>query len=1035
MRIKIQLKTYLFLVILLTAFCSFSQNKGAVWATIEDISILKKTNNNKNENSRFQNSLIQKISTLYKITSIVPAFPNSENSELKKVYEFQCDCNQAYLSQFLEKFGNGISKPQEAPNFELLEEPNDYNLSFVKDYALDLINAKDAWGISKGDSNIVIGISDANFKASNQELAGKIQYIDPLLNNPDVTHGTEVAITAAGKTNNNYGKSSIGYNSGLKLYGMGYNQILQASQDGVKVINMSWASGCSFNSYCQQVIDEIYKNGTILVASAGNGNTCGTPDRLVYPSAYNHVISVTSIGINDNHEYKNGSGVTMTHQHNSTVDISAPGYAIPVIGPNGGANYVYGTSFAAPLVTGTIALMLEVNPCLTAEQIEKILKESSTNIDDKNPTYIGIIGAGRLNAGEALRRVKMLKNLNLNISETNYSCQTETRKVTLAANGGTAPYSYSINNTACNSVLDSIKDGTYVITLKDSIGCKTDTTITIGNINKISSNFDYIGTVLINSPTFDFSDKNGDGIIKVKGNIVIGNGTNYEILSKRIEFGYNKGEFLGITVEKNASLSILKNSSLKGLSTCPTEWNGINIEPGNNEENAGQLKLDYVNIYNSKIAINTEPIDSINDTIKCGTFTISNSVFTNNKIGINLFSNKNTTDSSYIQKTIFLNDDSTNINPIHISVTNANTFALLKNRFFGNLKIPQENKGIAINSKNSNVYLAENLNKDLFSITPNGNEFYNLSIGIKTSHSDEKTHSIQILSSYFSNVNEAIILDKYSNGMINHNEIDVPIGKVATKSFGVSVNSNSSIVVTDNLFTTTNLSPYYQYGVIMKNSDTNKMDVYRNDFTGNFTVANLFEGNNLKTFVDCNTYSGKNENHWFVQDGKLGDQSGMDVNGQFLIYKNEFNKCIDDNPEIALDLNSTGFIYQSKEVYMPTKTAPEIVKHIILKNAEDNQCRNFYDPTPPIKTIDEELKEAGASIYPNPTSEISHVNWHETDIDEISIYNMTGKLEKTAIVSGTNGSFEINNLVNGVYLIKLSFKGLVFKTEKLVVER
>ncbi len=1032
----IKLKIYILFTFITAAFCTFSQENGAVWATVEDISVLKKTNN-LSDDSRYSNPILQKISTIYQITNIIPAFPDTKNPELKKVYEFRCNCNQAYLAQTLEKIGYGISKPQEAPKFELLDDPNDYNLSFIKDYALDLIDAKGAWEISKGDSSIVIGISDANFKKTNIELVGKIQYIDPLLNNPDVTHGTEVAITAAGKTDNNYGKSSIGYNSGLKLYGMGYNQILKASQDGVRVINMSWASGCSFNSYCQQVIDEIYNNGTILVASAGNGNTCGTPDRLVYPSAYNHVISVTSIGINDNHEYKNGNGVTMTHQHNSTVDISAPGYAVPVIGPNGGANYVYGTSFAAPLVTGTIALMLEVNPCLTAEQIEQILKESSTNIDDKNPNYVGIIGAGRLNAGEALRRVKMLKSLSLTFTEKDYSCQTETRKIILIADGGTAPYTYSINNTSCNSVLDSIVDGTYTLSIRDSLGCKTDTLITIGELTKSSTTFDYTGNVLINSPSFDFSDNNGDGIIKIKGNITIAEGTNFEISGKRLEFAYNKGEFLGITIEKNASLSILKNTSIKGLSTCPTEWDGIKINPGTNGINAGKLKLDYVNIYNAKKAINTDELDTIikNNTTNYGTFLISNSVFTNNRIGINLVSNNSKTDSSYIQKTIFLNDDSTDINPIHINISNTDNVAFLKNRFFGNIKIQNENKGTGISSKNSNLFFSENLNKDLLSITANGNEFYNLTHGIQTNHSDQKKHTINILGSYFSNVNEAIQLDEYTSGMINHNEIDVPIGKATSKNFGISLNSNSSLVITDNLFTTSNLSPCNQYAVIMNNSDTNKMDVYRNDFTGNFTVANLFEGNNLKTFVDCNTYSGKNGNHWLVQAGKLGDQSGIDINGQFLIYKNEFNKCIDDNPEIALDLNSIGFVYQSKEVYMPTKTTPEVVKHVILKNAEDNQCRNFYDPTLPIKTIDEELKEAGATIYPNPTNEISHVTWHETDIDEISIYNLTGKLEKTALVSGESGSFEINNLVNGVYLVKLAFKGLVFKTEKLVVER
>ena len=48
---------------------------------------------------------------------------------------------------------------------------------------------------------------------------------------------------------------------------------------------------------------------------------------------------------------------------------------------------------------------------------------------------------------------------------------------------------------------------------------------------------------------------------------------------------------------------------------------------------------------------------------------------------------------------------------------------------------------------------------------------------------------------------------------------------------------------------------------------------------------------------------------------------------------------------------------------------------------------------------------------------------------------MSGKLEKTALVYCENGVFELTNLTNGVYLVKLVYKGIVFETEKLVVER
>jgi len=155
------------------------------------------------------------------------------------------------------------------------------------------------------------------------------------------------------------------------------------------------------------VIDEVYANGTILVAAAGNGGTCGGSSNLVYPAAHNHVIAVSSIGPLDNHERTIGDPAT-THQHNSSVDICAPGYDVALTVASG--NYITGngSSFAAPYVSGTIGLMLSLKPCLTFEEVVEILTQSAVNIDAQNPSYIGMLGAGRLNANAALALTKKI---------------------------------------------------------------------------------------------------------------------------------------------------------------------------------------------------------------------------------------------------------------------------------------------------------------------------------------------------------------------------------------------------------------------------------------------------------------------------------------------------------------------------------------------------------------------------------------------------------------------------------------------------
>jgi hypothetical protein len=327
-------------------------------------------------------------------------FSYSRNPELKSLYEFSCDnCDiQSVLSKLaLIGISNAelVAKPS-----PLTEETNDYDKVFSTDYALDLIGAKEAWKINTGSRTVKIGISDSNFDLDHEELVGKYSAVVPS-NNSDYLHGTAVATAAAGNTNNSLGKSSIGYNCDLMLYPMSYNSILQAAYSGVDVINLSWASGCNFNIYQQQAIDEALSTGMIIVASAGNGSTCGGPSNYVYPASYDGVISVSSIGANDNHEKTVGNPNT-THQHNDKVDIVAPGYNVPLAFPNNTYGYGNGTSFASPIVTGTIGLMITEEPNLSNCEVDYILKKSAVNIDSLNTNYQGLLGEGRLDAGSAL---------------------------------------------------------------------------------------------------------------------------------------------------------------------------------------------------------------------------------------------------------------------------------------------------------------------------------------------------------------------------------------------------------------------------------------------------------------------------------------------------------------------------------------------------------------------------------------------------------------------------------------------------------
>ena len=64
-------------------------------------------------------------------------------------------------------------------------------------------------------------------------------------------------------------------------------------------------------------------------------------------------------------------------------------------------------SAAAPVVTGIVALMLEVNPTLDAGSIKKILQDTARSDRFTGPTPNTLWGHGKVDAYEALMAVRL----------------------------------------------------------------------------------------------------------------------------------------------------------------------------------------------------------------------------------------------------------------------------------------------------------------------------------------------------------------------------------------------------------------------------------------------------------------------------------------------------------------------------------------------------------------------------------------------------------------------------------------------------
>ncbi len=279
-----------------------------------------------------------------------------------------------------------------------------------KSWYLKPIQASTAWDITRGSKNITVAIVDNGFNLKHPELSSKVvkpynvwlhsQEIFP----QKVDHGTHVAGTALALADNANGICGIAPNcmfmpiqvadkKGLMTTSSVLDGILYALYQGADVVNISLGtqfSGLSqFSTSTQQdLINNHFKEeerlwfeisriasrhkATIVVA-AGNDNVLAGIDALQRPDNF---IVVSAIDKNNN-----SFGKSNFSNYGKYTTISAPGVGIYSCIGNSNYEILDGTSMAAPIVTGAVALMKSINDSLTTKQIICILQ--STGLETK----------------------------------------------------------------------------------------------------------------------------------------------------------------------------------------------------------------------------------------------------------------------------------------------------------------------------------------------------------------------------------------------------------------------------------------------------------------------------------------------------------------------------------------------------------------------------------------------------------------------------------------------------------------------------
>lgn len=154
--------------------------------------------------------------------------------------------------------------------------------------------------------------------------------------------------------------------------------IRAATAEGVDIINISQA-GTYDPDYADAVADAL-DAGIVVVAAAGNGAAAAQPP---YPAAFPGVIAVGATGPNDD-----APPFSQSHP-DLKVTVAAPGVQVLVAQPAVAGKQSWevadGTSFAAPQVSGVVALMLEREPDLTPAEVAERLRRTADPGPDTVP--------------------------------------------------------------------------------------------------------------------------------------------------------------------------------------------------------------------------------------------------------------------------------------------------------------------------------------------------------------------------------------------------------------------------------------------------------------------------------------------------------------------------------------------------------------------------------------------------------------------------------------------------------------------------
>ncbi len=342
--------------------------------------------------------------------------------KLKKAYEKElADAKQ--MNQMLASLMKGYNKADSIIKVALGKE--DYTMDDVKNLKDDDENVKSAKATFMLLS--MMGIEEDDLKEGYKHYKNKVEYgLNPDFNSRKIVgdnyankkerkygnnkvkgvgavHGTHVAGIVGANRNNDIGMKGIADNVKLMVIRTVpdgderdkdvANSIYYAVNNGAKVVNMSFGKSYSpYKKYVDKAVKYAEKKGVLLVHAAGNeGKNVDKADN--FPSAQyskNGKWAKNWIEVGASSWKKNKDlAADFSNYGSKTVSLFAPGVQIYSTVPDNKYKKLQGTSMASPVVAGVAALVWSYYPYLKAEDIKKILIDSSVKYKNEQVTIPG----------------------------------------------------------------------------------------------------------------------------------------------------------------------------------------------------------------------------------------------------------------------------------------------------------------------------------------------------------------------------------------------------------------------------------------------------------------------------------------------------------------------------------------------------------------------------------------------------------------------------------------------------------------------